>query len=118
MEGREAELRDAIGGQEERNPPRPQDQPSPSASRTSASGSARDSTHWKTVPESQFALDERDGHRPLLMEKSQASACPEGLRETQMSAGRLRSRLPGSEGQEEGGLHDWELREGGAPVFP
>ena len=34
-----------------------------------------------------------------------------------MSAGRLRSRLPGSEGQEEGCLHDWELGEGGPQFF-
>ena len=94
MEGREAELRDSRDGQEERNR-RPPDQPSPTDSITSASGSARDSTHWKIVPESQFALDKGDGHRPLLIEKSQAPACPEGPRETQMSARRLRSRWIG-----------------------
>ena len=59
--------------------------------------------YWKTVPESQFALDQRDGHAALLMEKSQASACPEGPRETQMSAGRLRSRPAGPGEQEESG---------------
>ena len=71
-----------------------------------ASCSARDSTHWKTVPESQSAEDQMDGHRPLLIEKSQAPAFQEGPRETQMSAGRVRSRPAGSEGQEEGGLDD------------